>query len=71
MPHGCRLAEMQGDLLDSLLRTMDECHVRRSPQCLFINRVEYWVRNALLADRPIARPRCGERLRPYRVYRGD
>eukprot|EP00969_Alexandrium_andersonii_P286752 12676437-Alexandrium_andersonii.AAC.1 len=62
---------MQAVLMDSVLQTMDEFHVCRSPQCVFVSRTEYWVRSLLLAGGPTARPICSRRLRPFRVYRDD
>eukprot|EP00969_Alexandrium_andersonii_P341051 15075231-Alexandrium_andersonii.AAC.1 len=69
--HGHRLGEMQDVLMDSILQTMDEFHVCRSPQCVFASRAEYWVRNMLLAGGPTACPVCGERLRPCLLYTSD
>eukprot|EP00969_Alexandrium_andersonii_P259327 11466778-Alexandrium_andersonii.AAC.1 len=39
---GHRLGQMQDVLLDSILQTMDELNVCRSPPCVFLSRTEYW-----------------------------
>eukprot|EP00969_Alexandrium_andersonii_P169277 7482990-Alexandrium_andersonii.AAC.1 len=61
---------MQGLLLDSILQTMDEFTMCRSPQCVFIGRTDKRVPNMLMPGCPIACPLRGERYRRDRVYRG-